>query len=270
MITGSSEACKQKAANWYRYFDVRSDLGREGSCKCGRPEDPTGVNTQPHYDCAREFTIDKTKLPSYDDLLETAHEWCRSDLVPEEKRVPEVLRGFYWMKDLPLTDIAFCPSLAEWNATTRTARMPVWASFVVGRESHEEVPALILGVSGKGTLLTTPGEKLMLGNTVLIYSIQFTDDTFKKAIITPNAPVFNTVTTHHMTELDQTPDGRIVSEKRGDIWDRPSWALGVISIKNYYAVRVMDDDGTIHEERAKMMREAENSDITYMRYAPTC
>lgn len=191
-------------------------------------------------------------------------------MVPEDKRVPEFLRGLYWMKDLALTDIAFCPSLAEWNETTLTARMPVWASFVVGRESHEEVPQLIVDVSGKGKPWTLFG--FGIGENVLIYSIQFTNRTFKEAIITPSAPIFNAISRHTMTELDQTPDGTIASEKKGDIFDRPSWFLGLnIDSKNYEAVRVVDDDGNIHPQRAKMMRDAENPNgVTYMRYAPNC
>lgn len=184
--------------------------------------------------------------------------------------MPEFLRGLYWMKDLALADIAFCPSLAEWNETTLTARMPVWSSFVVGRQTYEEVPQLILDVSGKGKPWTLFG--FGLGENVLIYSIQFTNDTFKEATITPSAPIFNAISRHTMTEVDQTPDGKVEKVEKGDIFDRPSWILGInFESKNYHAVRVVDDEGNIHQQRAKMMRDAENpNDLTYMRYAPSC
>jgi hypothetical protein len=268
VVTGESEACKAKAKNFDRYFDVDSDLGRDRTCKCGRPLDPTGVNTRPHYDCALETTLDKAKFPQFPDLLETAHEWCNSDLVPEEIRVPPFLRGLYWMKGLHLDDVAFCLGLAEWNAETLTARIPVWSSFVVGRQAWEEVPELTLETSGRGKPWTIHG--FGIGDNVLIYSITFTNDTLKQAEIVPNAPIFRTVGYHDLREIDQTADGKIVSKKKGDIFDRNTWIVG-IHTSWYEAVRVMDDNGVIDEEIATMMRATEaNLNITYMRYAPTC
>jgi len=268
VVTGESDVCKAKAANFDRYFDVDSDVGKDGTCKCGRPSDPTGVNTRPHYDCALETTVDKAKFPKYPDLLETAHSWCNSDLVPEEIRVPKFLRGLYWMKGLALDDIAFCPGIAEWDAETLTARMPVWSSFVVGRQSWEEVPQLILDTSGRGKPWTLHG--FGIGENVLIYSIKFSNNTFTQATITPNAPIFRTLGFHDMTEMDQTKDGKITSQKKGDIFERKTWMAG-IQTKGYEAVRVMDDDGVIDQHIAAMMRETETKlNITYMRYAPSC
>jgi len=268
VVTGTSEACQEKARNFDRYFDVDSELGKDGSCKCGRPFDPTGVNTVPHYECGMETTVDQKKFPKLQDFILSAHSWCRSDLVPEEKRIPPFLRGLYWMKDLALDDIAFCPSLAEWDAATLTARMPVWSSFVVGRKSEEEVPQLILDVSGKGKPWTVKG--FGIGSNILIYSIKLVNDTLKEGTIEASAPIFNSISYHTLKELDQTPDGKVVKEEPGDILERKTWMFG-IQTKGYYAVRVMDDNGKIHEERAKMMREVEGKhNITYMRYPPNC
>jgi hypothetical protein len=39
VVTGESQACKAKAEKLDRYFDVHSDLGRKGTCKCSKPLD---------------------------------------------------------------------------------------------------------------------------------------------------------------------------------------------------------------------------------------
>jgi hypothetical protein len=144
----------------------------------------------------------------------------------------------------------------------------VWSSFVVGRQSLEQVPQLILDVSGRGKPWTLKG--FGIGSNVLIYSITFSNDTLTQAEIIPNAPIFRTLGYHDMVELDQTADGKIKSQKKGDIFGRKTWMLGV-QTKGYEAVKVMNDDGVIDQKIATMMRETETKlNITYMRYAPSC
>merc|ERR1719183_3495530 len=70
-----------------------------------------GVDTAAHVNCGSEYTLGGMGSERLPDLLTHAHEWCNSDLVPEDRRVPEALRGLYWMKDLTLSDVAFCSSL---------------------------------------------------------------------------------------------------------------------------------------------------------------
>lgn len=227
-----------------------------------------GVDTPPRHDCASEYTLGGLGSERLPDLLEHAHEWCNSDLVPEDKRVPEQMRGLFWMKGLALSDVAFCGSLGEWDAETLTVRIPVWMGFVIGRQPEEEVPQLALDTSGMGSRFSVMG--FALGRHPLIYSIRFTNSSLKEAVIIPSARIFNAISRHPMIELPATEDGTLPSERPGDIWDRPSFMFGFYHGK-YEAVKVMYDDGTLHHQRISAMRAQEmNSNVTYMRYAPTC
>jgi len=227
-----------------------------------------GVDSPVTHACGSEFTLGGLGSDTLPDLLTHAHEWCNSDLVPEHLRVPEKMRGLFWMKNLSISDIAFCGSLGEWDAETLTVRIPVWMGFIVGREPEEEVPQLILDVSGMGSRFTTFG--FALGKSPLIYSIRFTDSSMTEARIYPSAFLFNLISRHPMIEKNVTDDGTLMSERPGDIWDRPSFFFGQFADK-YEAVKVMYDDGTFNEERVSAMRAAEmNNNVTYMRYAPSC
>lgn len=207
------------------------------------------------------------------DVAEAAKSWCRADLVPEEKRVPEFLRGFYWMKDLALPDVGFCPSLGEWDAKTRSLRLAVWTHFVFRKEATEEVPHLAESVAKLPWPISEP----------LIYTIEFTDDTFTNANIYTNSVIVNRFIKFPLTELAKTEDGLVVSEKRGDIWNRPSffgfgiftdWLKFESKSGRYYAVRVVDDDGKVNPKTYEMMKAAETAQTkaggSFVRYASEC
>jgi hypothetical protein len=247
-------------------------VSREGDLSTDKVDSATlpyaGVDSPVNHDCGSEYTLGGLGSDTLPDLLTHAHEWCNSALVPEEKRVPEAMRGLYWMKGLALSDIAFCGSLGEYDPETFTVRIPVWMGFVVGREPEEEIPQLILDTSGMGSRFSIMG--FALGRSPLIYSIQFTNSSLQEAVIVPSARIFNAISRHPMIALPATEDGSLASERPGDIFDRPSFMFGFYHGK-YEAVKVMYDDGTLHPERVAAMRAAEmNKNVTYMRYAPTC
>lgn len=239
------------------HMDVTTDWGRRSR---------VGVDQPAQFNCGSEYTLGGMGSDRLPDLLTHAHEWCRSDSMPEDQRVPEVLRGLFWMKDLTLSDIAFCGSLGEWNAETLTARLPVWSSFVVGKKPEEEVPALIEAIAGQGLHPSA----LILGRHALVYSITFTNSSLTEAQISPSHNLFDRVSNFPMLELQTTADGSLSSERPGDIFSRPSFFFGRETAP-YEAVKVMYDDGTLHMDRVSAMRAAKiNDPVTYMRYAPTC
>lgn len=252
---------------------ISSDEGWGGEFSRRRRSGPippsyAGVDTPPRHDCASEYTLGGVGRATLPDLIGDAHRWCRSDLVPEHLRVPERMRGLYWMKGLGLSDVAFCPSLAEWDAERLTARLPVWMTFVVGKQPEEEIPQLILDTSGMGSRATLMG--FALGKHPLIYHIQFLNSSLTEAIIVPSAWLFRTISRHPMIQKDVTDDGTFTADHPGDIFDRPSFFFGR-SFGSYEAVKVMYDDGTVKEDVVTAMRAAEiPNNVTYMRYAPTC
>lgn len=226
----------------------------------------------PGFHCPSDFYFEgQGSLP---DLVKEAHTWCNSDLVPADKRVPEFLRGLYWMKDLQLDDVAFCPSLGEWDPETRSAKLAVWTHFVFRKAEGDDVAELAKGAAKVSFNWNKP----------LVYTITFTDDTFTTANIVTNAPVMNFWIKFPLQELQQTEDGQVVSKKQGDVFDRPSFfgpnffgtgwfktdALSKDS--RYYAVRVMDDDGTVHQDVYNLMKDAEKRDTgaVFVRYDTQC
>jgi len=224
------------------------------------------VDTPAHFRCGSEYTLGGMGSDRLPDLLTHAHEWCRTDLVPEDRRVPDVLRGLFWMKDLALDDVAFCGSLGEWDAETLTARLPVWSTFVVGKQPEEEVPQLIEDIAGQGW----SHRSLLLGAHALIYSITFTNSSLTEAHISPSHHLFNAISTFPMLELQTTADGSFATERPGDLFSRPSFFFGR-EAPPYEAVKVMYDDGTLHMERISAMRaDHMNDQVTYMRYGTTC
>jgi len=224
------------------------------------------VDTPAHFRCGSEYTLGGMGSDRLPDLLTHAHEWCRTDLVPEDRRVPDVLRGLFWMKDLTLADVAFCGSLGEWDAETLTARLPVWSAFVVGKEPEEEVPHLIELVAGQGLSASA----LLLGRHAMIYSITFTNSSLKEAYISPSHHLFDAISHFPMVELQTTADGSFATERPGDLFIRPSFLLGRPAAP-YEAIKVMYDDGTLHMPRVSAMRADHiNDQVTYMRYGTTC
>lgn len=215
----------------------------------------------PGFQCASEYYFEGAKDVDrfvLDDLVKDAHSWCNSDLVPEDKRVPSFLRGLFWMKDLKLDDVAFCPSLGEWDAKARSLKLAVWTHFVYRKGKGVDVP-----------LMAQAAAKLPL-----IYTITFIDDTFTKANIWTNKMWANALIRFPLDELNKTEDGQCVRKEQGDVWNRPSFFFKFYEPKGtrYYAVRVMYDNGTVRQDVYDHMKKAEERDdgSTFVRYDTQC
>lgn len=167
--------------------------------------------------------------------------------------------------------MAFCTSLAEWDDEKLTARLAVWTHFVALLHEGETVPKLLKEVAG--VHLFGP----------LIYSLKFTNRTFKHADITTNFNGVNRVIEFPLIEIANTPDGTVQSETSGDIFDRPSYLFGrrmpivgdyfkSMMAGRYFAVRIMSDKGKVHEGRYELMRLAEDpgNNKTYGRLDHDC
>lgn len=269
--------------------NIKMNLTKEENVNSGPEPAYTPIDDlKPTLECGTEYFFDAAERSSVADLVKTAHEWCRADSVPADKRVPEFLRGLYWMKDLGLPDIAFCPSLAEWTKKPgggAVAKLAVWTHFVFRKAKGENVSSLaenVAAVPGLGRFRKNGGP--------LIYTIDFPDDTFEVASITTNYWLLNRFIKFPLRafkEGEATPDGQVVSQKKGDVWDRPSFfGWGVVTdwfkFENkkarYYAVRVWEDDGTeagkINQDIYDKMKEAELAQTsdgdTFVRYHPKC
>mmetsp|Transcript_45476 Transcript_45476/g.71917 ORF Transcript_45476/g.71917 Transcript_45476/m.71917 type:complete len:262 (-) Transcript_45476:135-920(-) len=204
--------------------NIKMNLSKDENFNSG-PEYTPIDDLKPTLECGTEYFFETPEHSSLADLVKTAHNWCRADSVPADKRVPEFLRGLYWMKDLDLPDIAFCPSLAEWTKKPgggAVAKLAVWTHFVFRKAKGEDVSSLAANVAAIPVL-----------GGPLIYTIDFPDDTFDAASITTNSWLMNRFIKFPLRAFkkgEATPDGQVVSKKKGDVWDRPSFfGFGVFS-----------------------------------------
>lgn len=266
VVSGSNNACDAHRGG--KYFPTELGYAGANACTCeyaGEPKDFVAIDhmtTNARKECGTEFGFEgneahaKLGLP---DFLANAHEWCNSNLVPADKRVPERFRGLYWMKDLTLSDVAFCPSLGEYDNATKTIRLSVWNMFVFGKQPNEEVAKL----AEEATAFLKVGGPL-------VYSIVFTNRSFTAANIYTSNSMLNTLINFPMYEIDETPDRTVKKVKDGDIFARPSSIAG-FSQATYYAVRIMEDDGSPNLERYNLMKEQENpKGTTIVRYRSIC
>lgn len=181
------------------------------------------------------------------DLVESASEWCSSKHVPEDKRVPNdfPFRGLYWMMNIKLSDVAFCPSRGEWDKETQTLRMTVWKDFVFRKTGAEKVHGLTKLV----TWCSAGGP--------LVYKMRFSNN-FTNAKITTNNGAYNQLIKFPMEELAETPDGEVKSSATGDVYSRPSFFFGVeAKFAQYYAVRIMEEGGRVNLANYKLMQKKE-------------
>lgn len=238
-LEGTGLSCAILKAAGKRKFDPKALQGK--GCSCVTPQWVPTDKKVVHYNCPVESYF-KTIRPELPDFGATALDWCNSKHVPADKLVPESLRGLYWMKNGNPHDIAFCTTRAEWNAETLTATMSPWTDFVWRKHDDEEIPA-------------TPKK---LGD--LVYYLKFRDASLEYADITTNLGVVNVIANLPLIEIQETKDvagGVVVSEKKGDVFERPTSAFG-IQIAKYYAVRIVDDAGKVHPDWYNQMTEAEH------------
>lgn len=205
-------------------------------------------------------------------LADDLFNWCDSRRVPEHLRVPEVLRGFYWMKGHnKLGDVGFCSSLAEWNEDRLEALLPPWATFVFFRKAG---PHEYTGLAAKAAGMVRRGKHRVWKSQVgyPYYRLKFRNDSLVMAQVKfsgMHRPL-NGITNLPLTQIPSVPNTTIAAKEPGDIWDRPSFVFGKM-LHRYWAIRVMDDNGRLQPEWYKMMQEAElGKDRIYMRYTETC
>lgn len=232
------------------------------------------------FSCCKEYGIDQ-ELNPLPDLGESAHEWCRADRVPEEFRIPPGLRGLYWLKGYGnLSALALCTSVGHWDAERKTGWFAPWSSFVEQRLWYDGLPpAIFYGMVGAATppfdnvtgrIPDYNGSWPLPGT--MVYEIEFESvpgeqspgDPLPEASITLHGEgsenpritsfMFNYLASLPFNEIEETPDGTVRREKPGDIFDRPSYALGLFKVHQYYAVRIVDDDGVVHRQRYEQMK----------------
>lgn len=244
------------------------------------------------FGCCKDVGIDQ-ELNSLPDLGDTAHSWCRADRVPEEFRIPPSLRGLYWLKGYGnLSAIAFCSSLGHWDAERKIAWFAPWSTFVEQRLWDDGLPPSIFYEmvaaerppfdNTTGLVQDYNGSYPLPGT--LVYEIDFEsvpgegspDDPLPRASISLHGEgsedaaisgwFFTNLARLPFNELEETPDGSVKREKAGDIFDRPSYALGLWKVHHYWAVRIVDEDGVVHRERYEQMKREQlhrNGTFTY-------
>jgi hypothetical protein len=259
-VDGDAEACKNSG----RKFDPSKLEGND--CRCKGPDYVEIDDQVPTFNCPIEMAFGNQD--GVRDMVEAAREWCDASKLPEGMRVPPHMRGLYWMKDLPLQDVAFCTSLAEFDPETLTAKLAVWEHFVFRRHEGEKVPHLVKKAA----------HLHLAGGYPLTYTLKFSNDTLRYADIKTNSAVINPFINFPLIEVEKTPDETCVSHAPGDIFSRPCFfgldALGATTDFGeapYYAVRIMDGDGKLNEENYKLMQEAEApTGDKFVRYAQMC
>ncbi|CAK9083792.1 Putative O-acetyltransferase SAV0974 [Durusdinium trenchii] len=103
------------------------------------------------------------------DLVEKSKLLCNPRHVPENLRAPKKISGLYWLKGLPLPDVAACFSTGEWNQDTLTLKLTTWRDFYFKND--------FAGRSLAGALYEAS----------FAYLVKFKDDTLSEADITPTS-----------------------------------------------------------------------------------
>lgn len=173
--------------------------------------------------------------------------FCNADQVPAGKRAPAKIQGLFWLKDLPLPDVAACFSAGEWDADTLTLTLPVLENFYYGGESDSFVK--------------------LLRTIKLYYVVTFTDASLNSATLEAYssadggvggavALLYRTVMAFEMLELP--------ANQPGDKWDRPSktnFADGIIN--RYELWRILDANLKVNSENNAAMLNEEASEYFY-------
>eukprot|EP00928_Gymnodinium_smaydae_P012812 TRINITY_DN14679_c0_g1_i2.p1 TRINITY_DN14679_c0_g1~~TRINITY_DN14679_c0_g1_i2.p1 ORF type:complete len:215 (-),score=13.39 TRINITY_DN14679_c0_g1_i2:143-787(-) len=187
------------------------------------------------------------------DFVRKSTSWCDPNLVPVDRRAPKKLQGLFWLKGLPLSDIAACFSRGTWQNDTRTLTLHVYTDFL---------------------FCDTPkGYKHVYHAYSANYGYSFTfnsDLTFasiKAFSKSRDAFMMNKVWRFEMVQSNDS-DGGLAEDKAGkadagDKWRRPSF-MRILNVKvhEYEAWRVLDGDLKVNEENANAMGKALQANLT--------
>lgn len=236
-MAGILAALAAVVASWAA--SVAGEAAEEGSCKldvAGKCEAPRtgsvaregGSRLLPP--CQEEYALEE--------LVARAPEWCNSSLVPAEKRLPKKLQGLFWLKGLPLSDVAACFSTGTWDQETLTATLTVWRDFI-----------------WQDSLLT----RTLVGtvyNAEFKYLIKFKDANLTDADIKPTGNLLFSPVVTTFAKVAEFPFIESPGGKPGDRWSRPSY-FGIGDFKvltnEYEAWRVLDGDSQPVPEQVEHM-----------------
>eukprot|EP00930_Biecheleria_cincta_P006608 TRINITY_DN107650_c0_g1_i1.p1 TRINITY_DN107650_c0_g1~~TRINITY_DN107650_c0_g1_i1.p1 ORF type:complete len:258 (+),score=33.51 TRINITY_DN107650_c0_g1_i1:61-774(+) len=176
------------------------------------------------------------------DLVERAKSFCDPNLVPLDLRPPKKISGLFWLKGLPLPDVAACFSTGRWDHATLTLHLKVWSDFLVKN-----------ALDGKGLIGAAYN-----GN--MTYHVKFKDDSLSEADIKPSFDThlfsektyewaFGKIAEFPLIELTGT-------KTAGSRFARPSY-FGVgdhkVLANEYEAWKVLDADLQPVEENVDIM-----------------
>jgi len=163
-------------------------------------------------------------------VVELAKDWCDISTVPVAERVPEKLRGLFWMQFVATSDLNVCFSLGRWDPATLTMVLHVYETFT-------------WAANPQGFF----AQQNMLG---AFYYLKFESKELKKATITmkgraPGSFVFEgfvKATMRHTMEERSSSNG-----KQGDRWFRriADPLTGILTaplLASYFLVRIADGD----------------------------
>lgn len=162
------------------------------------------------------------------DLVERAKLLCNPRHVPESVRPPKKISGLYWLKGLPLPDIAGCFSTGEWDQATLTLKLIVWRDFFFKND--------FAGRSLAGALYESS----------FAYLVKFKDDTLSEADITPttSSRLFSPLVTA-FASISSFPLIEVTGVPPGNRYARPSY-FGIADFKvltnEYEAWKILDAD----------------------------
>ncbi|CAK9083607.1 5-methyl-1-naphthoate 3-hydroxylase (Azinomycin biosynthesis protein B1) [Durusdinium trenchii] len=173
------------------------------------------------------------------DLVEKSKLLCNPRHVPENLRAPKKISGLYWLKGLPLPDVAACFSTGEWNQDTLTLKLTTWRDFYFKND--------FAGRSLAGALYEAS----------FAYLVKFKDDTLSEADITPTSSsrLWSPLTTA-FGAISSFPLIEVTGVTPGTRFARPSY-FGIADFKvltnEYEAWKILDADLHPVTENIQMM-----------------
>lgn len=236
-------------------FSASASGGAAGQCDAGDETCIAALGARPAGSyglppCVQEFNIDT--------FAEGAKSWCNPAHLPAAVRPPTKMQGLFWLRGLPLPDVAACFSTAPWNAETLTLNVSIWDHFAVENS-----------FGGRSLIAATWLSKAY-------YLIKFTNSSLSEAEITPHGHglslvemAFKHVASFPFIELQ---DGLAP----GDVWARPSyvgWDEHKVLTNQYEAARVLDGDMQVVQGQEQSMRSLlhmKMGGMLILRYSEDC